>query len=376
MNASILQLIRYFVTVYNYELSHFNEKNNFAILVKKHTAIDCIVLTNKIIYESTKKNLLNLLEEFYQTIDYQAKKPVLISSNAMQNLLDDFISMSILKDHNTIVGFPLIDYFDDIFSTIQSVPQKNIEAKIIKKQIQNKERFEFTRKNKIINFYQRIGITSVLFFLCIVMFILVHSIGPNSTYNAIRLGANFSLFVIEYHDLWRLITAAFIHIDLFHLALNLYCLYIYGPVLEHILGKLKYSLLVILGAFIGNAFSVIMNIDVLAIGFSTVGYAMMVVYILLAYKRGLLRNYSSVLFLILINIYISLQPGIDLYGHIGGAVGGLFIYLIYQYPKNIHYKLLLVLLILFIFAKLIFFYQFDFITFGGVGFVKELILLA
>jgi membrane associated rhomboid family serine protease len=51
---------------------------------------------------------------------------------------------------------------------------------------------------------------------------------------------------------WRLITSAFLHANPIHILFNLYALYIFGPVLERFLGRVRFAALYLVGAFGGS----------------------------------------------------------------------------------------------------------------------------
>jgi len=58
--------------------------------------------------------------------------------------------------------------------------------------------------------------------------------------------------IAVYGEWWRLVTAAFLHGSLLHIAFNMYVLYALGPTLERILGHGRFVLLYLLAA-IGGA---------------------------------------------------------------------------------------------------------------------------
>jgi membrane associated rhomboid family serine protease len=73
-------------------------------------------------------------------------------------------------------------------------------------------------------------------------------------------------------QLWRLLTACFLHADPLHLAFNLYWLWILGSLLEQWLGSLRYVALLLLFAFGSSAAQ--FTFDGPAVGLSGVGFAL------------------------------------------------------------------------------------------------------
>ena len=121
---------------------------------------------------------------------------------------------------------------------------------------------------------------------------------------------------------YRLITNAFLHFDIAHLACNMLCLLSFGMMLEAGIGRLKYALEYIVGIigsgllieFAGGAHS-------LHAGASGAIWALMgasLVYVLKYHGNptGIARS-------IVLNLIYSFSAGVSWQGHIGGGVAGL-----------------------------------------------------
>lgn len=120
---------------------------------------------------------------------------------------------------------------------------------------------------------------------------------------------------------WRLLTSAFLHYGLFHLVMNMLALLVLGVDLERYLGWARFVAVYLVSALFGGAavtlFAEPLSETVGASGgvFGLLGAAVVVIRV----NRGDLRPLISVLVL---NLVISLLPGISLLGHLGGLVGG------------------------------------------------------
>lgn len=120
---------------------------------------------------------------------------------------------------------------------------------------------------------------------------------------------------------WRLLTSAFLHFGLLHLVMNMLALLVLGADLERTLGRVRFLALYVIAAVFGGAavtlFSEPISETVGASGgvFGLLGAAAVIIRI----NHGDLRPLISVLVL---NLVISLLPGISLLGHLGGLVGG------------------------------------------------------
>src|SRR3954452_14064120 len=120
---------------------------------------------------------------------------------------------------------------------------------------------------------------------------------------------------------WRPLTAAFLHIGVFHLALNMLAVLVFGSELERQLGRWRFLVLYLLSA-LGGAASIQLFGNPLrpVAGASTAIYGLLgALGVLMIVRRQDLRG---LLTLLAINVVISFLPGISLLGHLGGLVVG------------------------------------------------------
>ena len=76
----------------------------------------------------------------------------------------------------------------------------------------------------------------------------------------LHFGANNVLLVLQYHQWWRVVTAMFVHVGLFHLATNMWCLWNLGLLGEPLLGFLGVISVYLLTGAAGNLLSVAYNV--------------------------------------------------------------------------------------------------------------------
>ena len=119
---------------------------------------------------------------------------------------------------------------------------------------------------------------------------------------------------------WRLVTAAFLHVGLVHLVLNMLALLVFGTELEGALGRWRYLTLYFVSV-LGGATAVQLLSRSPVAGASTAIWGLMGgLGVLLLARRQDLRGIVTLLAL---NVLISvLVPGISLVGHLGGLVAG------------------------------------------------------
>ena len=129
-------------------------------------------------------------------------------------------------------------------------------------------------------------------------------------------------------QLWRFFTPMLLHGSIMHIGFNMYALYIFGIGLERRYGHGRFLLLYILGGFAGSVFSFLFT-SAYSIGASGAIFGLVAAEgIFLFQNRKLFGNrvrgaLNNVIFVVAINLFLGLQPGIDNWGHIGGLMGGL-----------------------------------------------------
>lgn len=137
-------------------------------------------------------------------------------------------------------------------------------------------------------------------------------------------------------DWWRLITSAFLHApgSIFHLLVNMWALFVLGPPLEALLGRLRFATLYILSALGGSALIYLVGpVAVPSLGASGAIFGLFGAIFIVARRLNLDTRW--ILGLLAINIAITfLVPAISWQAHIGGLVTGLLLALAYAYAPR------------------------------------------
>lgn len=129
-------------------------------------------------------------------------------------------------------------------------------------------------------------------------------------------------------EIWRLITPALVHADLAHVGFNMYALYIIGRRLERVYGHKRFLALYFLSAFAGNLFSFYLG-QYASLGASTAIFGLMAAEGIYIYNNRKFfpqaqRILSNFIFILFFNLIYGLTvPSIDMWGHLGGFLGGL-----------------------------------------------------
>ena len=104
--------------------------------------------------------------------------------------------------------------------------------------------------------------TFVLVFICIAMFLVETFMGGSeNTATLVKLGAMNNYAVVAGHQWWRLITAQFLHIGIWHLVSNIVMIYYMGLIIEPILGHWRFLLIYLLSGVGGNLLSLAFGSD-------------------------------------------------------------------------------------------------------------------
>jgi membrane associated rhomboid family serine protease len=180
----------------------------------------------------------------------------------------------------------------------------------------------------------RTQVTAVIMAVCAALTALSYRWGPEAwgrgahTEALARMGANHGAALRE-GEVWRLFASAFLHANWQHLVVNMFALWSLGPLLEAVLGPRRYVLLYGAAALGGSLASGLTGADHLSVGASGAIWGLLGAAFGLALRpHGLLpplmaqQMKSRAGMALLINLGISLVPGIDLRAHLGGGVVG------------------------------------------------------
>jgi membrane associated rhomboid family serine protease len=131
---------------------------------------------------------------------------------------------------------------------------------------------------------------------------------------------------------WRLLTACFVHIGALHLFMNMYALWILGPIHERLWGRARYLCVYLLSGFVGSCAAMWRHPEATVAGASGCIwglFAAQLVWITLNRSflpRELVSNWTrGLLTTIALNAVISFMPGISAEGHFGGGAAGAII---------------------------------------------------
>ena len=191
------------------------------------------------------------------------------------------------------------------------INQKNLkEAQMIDK--------IFTPKKPIITYI----------LIAINIFVFLFALLFNASEYLVETFSNYGPYIRQ-GQLYRLLTSAFVHVNLFHILFNMYALYIVGSQAESFFGKTKYLVIYIISAITGSLLSILLNMDTASIGASGAIFGLLgsLLYFGLNYRVYLGNTLiKEILPVIVLNLILGFTiSGVDNFAHIGGLVGGFLI---------------------------------------------------
>lgn len=167
---------------------------------------------------------------------------------------------------------------------------------------------------------KRAHITLTLAFTNIIFFVVFNLMLP---VEFILLLAQDNELIFMNLELWRLFSSMFLHADIIHLFSNMVALIIFGAAVETEYKKYQYLIIYFISGLIGNIFSLfLLSINSISLGASGAIFGLIGAAFIL-----FIREDQSLLILGLMYIgyflISSIGPGINLWAHLFGLIGGL-----------------------------------------------------
>lgn len=333
-DVTVMNLVHYFITEQSYSPVIVHGINDEIWLENMNSEYKIVRIVSRYIHNNEQLNFnkfrSNQIAKKLRLKTFSFKMNVLsiytdigenvtdIDSNKDNNLSLFIKSISDIKN-NPIV----ISVFPDIIEKTKH-DEKGIELLFkITDDINNTNERKNKKMDKIFSTKKPI-ITIGLILLCILMFII--SSGGYDNYKLLIFGAN-SGFLVKNGQIFRLISYMFLHAGIMHIFLNMYSLYIVGPRVEDFFGKWKYLLIYLLSGISGGLLSIGLNPNVLSVGASGAIFGLFGALLYFGYNyRGYIGTIirSQILPIVIYNLLIGFFiPNIDMWGHIGGLIGGI-----------------------------------------------------
>jgi membrane associated rhomboid family serine protease len=124
-------------------------------------------------------------------------------------------------------------------------------------------------------------------------------------------------------EVYRLITAGFIHFNVTHILFNMIALFFVGRLIEPALGTVRFLALYFASLLAGSFGALLLEPNALGAGASGAIFGLFAAAFLIARGRGLDAIARQLGLLLVLNLVFTFSiPGISLGAHLGGLVGG------------------------------------------------------
>jgi len=194
----------------------------------------------------------------------------------------------------------------------------------------------FSRTENFKQYTKYYPIVSTLIAVNLIVYVL--TILPGVGENVLNYGFQ-SNSLIRSGEWWRVFTAMFLHAGFSHVFFNMFSLYLFGPELERIAGKVRFTTIYLLSGIIGNmATYLLYDSSYGSLGASGAVFGIFGAFGALVYytRRTMPMLRKLILPIIVISVIMTfLQPNVNVYAHLGGLVTGFLLGLVYLHPKRI-----------------------------------------
>lgn len=286
--------------------SQSNNENKWVAISENDNYAYCVIVCDE-------NNANVLYTEAYEQLSKMFTKPVAI--NVVIATKRDEISQEYLGQYNKLI-YSLTEE-RAVYSGDGCKPLLKVCEYMGEKEKKHKNRF---KDNKLT--YILIGLNILIYILTAIM---SRSLLDSNTYVLIRLGAKVNE-LINHGQVWRLLTCAFLHGGIMHLAFNMYALKIIGSEVEYVFGRKKYLIIYLMAALGGSIFSYIFSPYSISVGASGAIFGLLGAMLIFGIKHRdkIGKSYMmNIVQVIIINIIIGVSlSNIDNFAHLGGLIVG------------------------------------------------------
>ncbi len=352
----IFQLMNFFISKYNYisfNIKGLTRPDEVFIATSENKEYQMIRISSSPCYLLTEDK--ERIEQFRSIIakQFALKDIKLLDVHINNDEVDEEFPFDVaVLNTNYHSGVKLDDIYSGIYEVIHDSDNQEDEIRKNILDINNavKRIREKARKRPLIKKMQdeKCPLTFLIMGICILIYFLTLFFSRNysKSASAILLGADYKIFTLGLHEFYRLITYAFVHVSLLHLLCNLMAFYSVSKIVERLLGKAKYIVMLMCGILFGSLLNGALSGNGLLLGLSGGIYTLFTYFVFYYVSEGFI-NVRTFIPTILINIMLNFMPGVSWKCHLGGLMAGIMFYYIYKYEDlNKHVIILTVLLLL------------------------------
>lgn len=186
----------------------------------------------------------------------------------------------------------------------------------------------FTRTESFRDFLRFYPMVSIIIFIHILLYLAtaVPFIPSRSTFELLS-GVNLYIVNGEY---WRLVTPIFMHAGFGHMLFNSFSLVLFGPALEQLLGRAKFTLLYMATGIAANVATLALEpLTYTHVGSSGAIFGLFGFYIaIIVFRKAMLsrENSQTIMTIAIIGVVMTfVQSNINITAHIFGLIAGFLI---------------------------------------------------
>jgi membrane associated rhomboid family serine protease len=133
----------------------------------------------------------------------------------------------------------------------------------------------------------------------------------------------FELIGVAHGQWYRLFTAGFLHVGLWHIALNMLALWFLGSQLEPLVGRVKFAVVYMSALLAGSLGVIIVSPHEITVGASGAIFGLLGFAVAYQRSRGINIWQSGLGMILVLNLVFTFGvSGISIGGHVGGLIGG------------------------------------------------------
>jgi membrane associated rhomboid family serine protease len=184
----------------------------------------------------------------------------------------------------------------------------------------------FVRRENFRLYLTKFPITSLIIAINVIYFGLLHLFPGTDEGDTLRKWGAYAYSAIQDGEYYRFITPVFMQIGISHFIFNLFSIFMFVSVLEHLIGRSRFIVIYMGAGIAGYITTYLFSSSGLALGASGAIFGALGAFLYLSQKKSVLLDDASrktiIPILILNLVYTFIDPQISVTGHIGGLVAG------------------------------------------------------
>ncbi|MCT2327056.1 rhomboid family intramembrane serine protease [Staphylococcus epidermidis] len=165
-------------------------------------------------------------------------------------------------------------------------------------------------------------------------------------------------FNVVHGEWYRLISSMFLHFNFEHILMNMLSLFIFGKIVESIIGLWRMLIIYIISGLYGNFVSLSFNTTTISVGasgaiFGLIGSIFVIMYLSKNFNKKMIGQ--LLIALVVLIVFSLFMSNINIMAHLGGFISGVLITLIGYYFKtqrSLFWSFLIVFLLIFIILQI------------------------